>query len=99
LVFFIILKEGGTIPVCQPIEIEIEGSISDAFHKARKKLSQLGMRLSGYARNGEFSGGGIIGNYSVAGKVLTINITSLRPPASMVYDCTRIEEIIRDFLR
>ena len=87
------------MPGCASFQIVIEGKLEETMQKARDKLSQLGMRFSGYTESGDFSGGGIVGNYTASGNVVTINITSLGRPASMVYDCKGIEKIVRDFLR
>jgi len=87
------------MPGCASFQIVIEGKLEDTIQKVRNKLSQLGMRFSGYTKSGDFSGGGIVGNYTASGNIISINITSFRPPASMVYDCNGIEKIVRDFLR
>ena len=87
------------MPVCQSFQIVLHGDVEDILRKVRNRFQELGVRFSGYSESGDFSGGGIEGNYTVSGKVVTINITSFDCPASMVYSCANIEEIIRNYLQ
>ncbi len=82
---------------CQPFQVHIEESPEEALGRVKRAASSSGVRFSGSTQEGNFSGQGVQGSYAVSGEVITIHITDLGFPASLMFDCKSLEAQIRKF--
>ena len=82
---------------CPPFQVRVSGSISDALEGAKQAAAVAGVRFTGNTQKGSFSGRGVIGNYAVSGSIVTVQITELGFPTSLIYDCRSIENKMREF--
>ena len=78
-------------------DVELNNEVSLVWDKMQEKATQLGITFIGNEREGRFFGNGIVGHYSVREKVITITVTVLEFPASMVYDSVTIKDKLREF--
>lgn len=78
-------------------DVELNNEVSLVWDKMQEKATQLGITFIGNEREGRFFGNGIVGHYCVREKVITITVTVLEFPASMVYDSVTIKDKLREF--
>ena len=82
---------------CQPFQIHLNESPEEALGRVKRGASSSGVRFSGSTQEGTFSGQGVQGSYTVSGEFITIHITGLGFPASLMFDCRSLEAQIRKF--
>lgn len=84
---------------CSPFQIQIRDNIDDALARVQQAAAGSGVSFSGNTQQGSFSGRGVAGNYTVSGNVVTIQVTQLGFPASMIHNCSSIETEVRKFFQ
>jgi len=78
-------------------EILIKGSIPDALQRVRDTATKEGVQFTGDTKDGNFSGSGVFGYYTVSANIVSIKITALGFPASLRYDRESLENKVREF--
>jgi hypothetical protein len=85
------------MPSCRPFQIEVDEDLDDLLERVQEEAAKQGVQFSGDTSEGRFSGSGVRGQYSVEGKIITISITDIGFPASMMHNCSTLEREIRRF--
>ena len=78
-------------------DVKLNNDVSLAWDKMQQKASELGITFIGSEREGRFFGSGIVGHYTVKDRVVTVTITVLEFPASLVYDKVTIQDKLAEF--
>ena len=85
------------MPSCRPFEIEVNEDLEDLLERVQTEAAKQGVKFSGDTTEGRFSGLGVQGNYMVEDNIITISITNIGFPASMMHDCDSLEKEVRRF--
>lgn len=82
---------------CRPFQIEVDEDLETLLERVQEEAAKQGVQFGGDTSEGRFSGSGVRGNYTVEGNIITISITDIGFPASMMHNCSSLEQEIRKF--